>query len=106
MEVGSAEALKQAALESVNGAPPEESKSIGSYTRGEVQELLQEILNQDVLGREIADTADNVAEKIREALWPEFDLETKKVKAQKDVERKALLMHLKDLIGDANGRAD
>jgi hypothetical protein len=100
------ETLKQAALESVNGAPAEESRELGSYTRGEVQQMLEDILNQDVLQRDITDTADNVAEKIREALWPEFDLETKKVKAQKDVERKALLMHLKDLIGEANGRGD
>jgi hypothetical protein len=106
MEAGSAGDLKRAALESVNGSSDPESKPITQYSRDEVRGLLEEVLNSDIAQREIADTADNVADKVRRALWPEFEVEAKKAKAEKDVERKAMLMHLKELIGEANGRGN
>jgi len=106
MEEGSAGALKKAALESVHGTPESERKPVQAYSRDEVRKLLEEVLNDDIAKREIKDTAENVVEKLRRAMWPEFEIEAKKVRAEKDVERKAMLMHLKQLIGEANGGTD
>ena len=100
------ETLKQAAMESVHGPSEPTEKPIQAYSRDEVRQLLEDVLNQDVLQREIEGTSEAVADRIREALWPEFQLEAKKKVAEKKVERKALLMHLKELIGEANGRSD
>lgn len=103
MEEGSLGVLKQAALDSVNGTPEPEAKPLGSYSRDDVRLMLEDILNQDSVEREIKDTAENVAAKMKESMWPEFDLEAKKLSAQKKVERKALLMHLKELMTAADG---
>jgi hypothetical protein len=95
--------LKQAAIDAETKPAAGEAKPAASYTRDEMRSLLEEVLNQDILQREVSDITEHVAERIREGLWPEFEVEAKRKKAEKDVERKALLMHLKDLIGEANG---